>query len=331
MKSSFRTLLLTLFSLVIFVGCKDGTPNNSASSQGAAYELIVVCAQPQWEGAVGDTLREILLHPVHMINQREPLFDVLRVLPAGFNKLVTKHRNILIINVSENQQEPQILVRTNVYATPQLVVTVSAPDNATMAQFLDESRSELLSLFELAERERDLNAMAKYGPKNLEDTILNRFGLQLDLPVGFTLRSEKPDFMWLSYEMPQSSQGLFVYSYPYTGREDFTLEALVAARNRFAALIPGPSDGSYMITVPDAEMKYKKINGRSWAEMRGFWDVHGDFMGGPFVSYSTVDTQTKGIITIDCYVYSPKLPKRNYLRALEHIVYSASIPGDTAN
>ena len=35
-----------------------------------------------------------------------------------------------------------------------------------------------------------------------------------------------------------------------------------------------------------------RMEGRLWCELRGFWDVHGDFMGGPFVSYTTVDTAT---------------------------------------
>ena len=58
--------------------------------------------------------------------------------------------------------------------------------------------------------------------------------------------------------------------------------------------------------------------------MRGFWDVEGDFMGGPFVSYTTVDTATDRVFTLDCYVYSPKLPKRNYMREVEHLLHLAA-------
>lgn len=52
------------------------------NAQGAPYELIVVCDQPEWQGALGDTLRSILTEPVAGLNQREPHFDVLRVLPG---------------------------------------------------------------------------------------------------------------------------------------------------------------------------------------------------------------------------------------------------------
>ena len=110
-------------------------------------------------------------------------------------------------------------------------------------------------------------------------------------------------------------------------------------RNAFAKRIPGPSAGSYMITVeqiPDAEGRsaiplrplYRTVvvNGREWIEMRGFWDVENDYMGGPFVSYTTINDATNEVFTIDCYVHSPKYGKRNFLRPLEHLVYLISFP-----
>ena len=49
-------------------------------------------------------------------------------------------------------------------------------------------------------------------------------------------------------------------------------------------------------------------------------------MGGPFVSYTTIDTATNSIITIDGYVFSPVLHKRNYVREMEHLVYTVEFP-----
>jgi hypothetical protein len=49
-------------------------------------------------------------------------------------------------------------------------------------------------------------------------------------------------------------------------------------------------------------------------------------MGGPFVSYTTVNQATKEVITIDCYIYSPKDEKRNMMRDLQHLVYLIDIP-----
>ena len=155
--------------------------------------------------------------------------------------------------------------------------------------------------------------------------------MEIKVPKGYVLAKQTDDFLWARYEYPTASQGFFVYSYPYEGPESLSLDALIKARNRFAALIPGPSDGSYMITSDAFEPGYRlfRLEGRLWCELRGFWDVEGDFMGGPFVSYTTVDTETNRIFTLDGYVYAPDLNKprkRNYIRGIEHLLYTIHFP-----
>ncbi len=86
------------------------------------------------------------------------------------------------------------------------------------------------------------------------------------------------------------------------------------------------------MTTSDAfapDYRLFRIEGRLWCELRGFWDVKGDFMGGPFVSYTTVDTENNRVFTLDCYVYAPDLNKprkRNYMRGLEHLLYTVTFP-----
>ena len=131
-------------------------------------------------------------------------------------------------------------------------------------------------------------------------------------------------------QYPTASQGFFLYQYPYAGAASLSPGALLDARNRFAARIPGPSDGSYMTTSEAYEPDYRmfRLEGRLWAELRGFWDVYGDFMGGPFVSYSTVDTAAGKVFTFDAYVYSPKLGKRNFMHGVEHLLYTIRFSED---
>lgn len=153
-----------------------------------------------------------------------------------------------------------------------------------------------------------MKANETYGNPGIESAILKTFGVEMKVPKGYTLAAQKPDFIWARNEYPTASQGFFIYSYPYEGKQSLTEEALVAARNKYAAQIPGPAEGSYMITSDAFAPDYRlfRMEGRLWCELRGFWDVHGDFMGGPFVSYTTVDTATNRVFTLDCYVYAPR-------------------------
>ncbi len=329
MRIIFR--ILTIALLAAAVSCKAFRTADSLDrpiSQGSPYELIVIADNAEWDGELGDTLRAVLQSPVPMINQREPLFDLLRVLPAGFKNLVMKHRNVLDIDIDPKYEESALGVRYDIYSAPQIVLTLSAPNYKSAVAYVDANRELLLQALESAERDRSIAYGKKYYEKALMQIIHDKFGVTMNVPKGYMLRNQKDNFLWASFEMPQSSMGFFMYSYPYTGPKDLSMQSLLAARSKYAAYIPGPSDGSYMITADAFEPEYTayRTEGRLWVEMRGFWDVANDFMGGPFVSFTTVNTQTNEVITLDCYVYSPKLHKRNYVRELEHLRYLITFP-----
>ena len=57
-------------------------------------------------------------------------------------------------------------------------------------------------------------------------------------------------------------------------------------------------------------------------ETRGMWNVVGDFMGGPFVSYSIVDPTSSKIVTAEGWIFYPNKEKRDLLRQQESILYS---------
>ena len=209
-----------------------------------------------------------------------------------------------------------------------VVGTLQGPDDKALTDYLSEHRESLVQVLEKAERDRAVKFAEAFSEQRVAKAIKSTFGVDMTVPKGYVLAADEKDFLWARYEYPTASQGFFIYSYPYRGKESLSPGALLAARNEFAARIPGPSDGSYMTTSEAFEPDYRmfRMEGRLWCELRGFWDVHGDFMGGPFVSYTTVDTATGRVLTIDCYVYSPKNHKRNYVRGVEHLLYLLKFP-----
>ena len=333
MKTLFRITVAALL-VATMAGCDafKTLGNSKKSAQGKPYELIVVCPQQEWEGEVGDTLRAIFTAPVPYLNQTEPIFDVLRVTERGFRDMIADHRNILKVIVDPSLTETATAVQYDVTSQPQIVLTLQGPSDSTVVRYLSENRGDLVYVLEKAERDRAVKANEVYNNPGIESDILKTFGVEMKVPKGYILAAQKPDFVWARNEYPTASQGFFVYSYPYEGPQSLSEQALTAARNKFAALIPGPSEGSYMTTSDAIEPSYRmfRLEGRLWCELRGFWDVKGDFMGGPFVSYSTVDTATNRVFTLDGYVYAPDLNKprkRNYVRGVEHLLYSVKFPG----
>ena len=336
--TKFFLLLVSLFAIV---GCDSFRSLTSAkkTAQGSPYEVLIVCDGQEWESALGEELRNTFNTSVEMLNQKEPMFDMVRITARDFKHLLPSYRNILKVLCSPSVEQPTILAQYDVVASPQIVLTFQGPSIEAMVAYLKDNGSNLLRVLEIAERNRTLEIAKKQGAKPLEKIIKRVFDIEMAIPNGYLFRAESDNFVWASNEYPAASQGFFIYSRPYNGKDDISTESLVKARSAFAKRIPGPTDGSYMTTVtriPNVEdngyvdfmpeRKVLRINGRDWIELRGFWDVEKNFMGGPFVSYTTLDQRTNRLLTIDCYVYSPKYGKRNFLRPLEHLIYGVSFP-----
>lgn len=324
-RTVFRNLIIGSAAL-LFMGCDAMhtlTDSKRNTSQGGPYEVVTICHQPLWEGEVGGALRSILRAQDPYLNAEEPLFDLFQVTPRNVTKIVDDHRNQIIVKVDASVETAGAGVSYDVTASPQIVITLQGPSERAVAAYLQENGEALVQMLEKAERDRAIAYAKKFNEKFIQEQIEKTFGVQMTVPKGYVLAKQTEDFMWMRYEYPAASKGFMLYSRPYEGPASLSATAVERARLKFAAEIPGPSDGSYMTTSYVFPPIYRmlKIGDRYWAELRGFWDVENDFMGGPFVSYSTLDEESNRVITLDCYIYSPKLDKRNFMRDVEHLVY----------
>ena len=333
MNGSFFKLWMWLLVVSVLPACdalNTLSDAKSNTSQGAPYEVVTICNQPIWEGAVGEQLRTILRAQDPYLNAQETLFDLFQVTPHNVTNIVDTHRNQIEVKVDPTLEVASAGARYDVTASPQIIITLQGPSQEAIADYLQTHSEALVQLLEKSERDRSIAYAERHFEPFIQEQILKTFGVEMDVPKGYVLAKQTEDFMWMRYEYPAASKGFMLYSRPYEGPESLSDIAVERARLKFAAEIPGPSDGSYMTTSYAFPPIYRtvKIDGRFWVELRGFWDVERDFMGGPFVSYTTLDEREGELLTIDCYVYSPKYGKRNFLRPLEHLVYGVTFPTD---
>ncbi|MEG0602500.1 MAG: DUF4837 family protein [Mucinivorans sp.] len=315
-----------MFSLIALIFCAScGTGIYEIAATGKPYEVLVVADRPLWDGATGDTIRALMNKEVEWVNQPEPIFDLLNMAPQGLNDLMRRHRNLMIINIDPKADSTVLTATFDRWATGQVVMEIVAPSDSSAAQYIHQNGVTLVSWLEKLERDRMSERGKKYSDPSLSELIKNKFGFTMDIPQGYRVRNDTTNFLWISYEMPLASQGLAIYTFPrLRGKLN-----ILAERNLAVAQIPGPSVGSYMSTdttfAPD--LRGFNINGRDWNEVRGFWNVKNDFMGGPFINYITLDTINNRYIAIDMYVLSPTIryPKRNYIRQLESLMMNVKI------
>jgi len=231
------------------------------------------------------------------------------------------------IIVNSPKKESKMVIQENVWAAPQIVITVSAPTSQEAAAIITKEGDILITALLEAERNRNIQNAKKYEEKALRAIVTQKFGGSPFFPKGYNLRKETEDFVWISYETNKTNQGILIYNYPYTDSTDFLLENLINKRNDILLKnVPGELENTYMTTNMLAEhepgMSWVKYKKRDFIELRGLWEVQNDFMGGPFVDHIFLDKEKKNIIVLEAFVYAPSYDKRNYLRQVESIIYS---------
>ncbi len=322
-----KSLLYLLVPIIFVMGCGEPSRVNIAAS-GSPYEIFVVTDKAIWKGEVGDTIRSIMNEEVLWVNQPEPIFTIHNITPQALNNITRKHRNLLIINTNSKADSATLSYTENKWATGQIVIEIEAPNDNSAAMFIGENSKTITDFLHILEQKRMNRRAAKYNDKYVEELIKKKYGFDMVFPRGYRVANDIDNFLWLTYEMPIASQGVVIYTFD-RAKEGEKLD-LVAQRNLAVMSIPGPVDGSYMGTDVTfyPESTPVVINGVSWIETRGFWKAEGDWMGGPFINYVTLDKVNNRYIGIDLYVYSPspKYPKRNYIRQLESLMLGVTIP-----
>ena len=325
MKTRIFLLTLMIPALLLTAGCKkDKSATLLPSITGKAGEVEIVSSKARWESEVGNAIRTVLQGEYPFTPQKEPRYRIYNVPPEGFVNFFRSHRNILYVHIADTCAQ-KVMVSKDVWASPQTMVTVYAPDEQSAIELILAKEEYICETFEDAERERVIINAKKFENPGLGQAVRNIYGGAPYFPSSYTLKKQADDFMWISYETTYTTQGIFIYKFPYTGEEQFTREALVAKRNEvMKENVPGSLEGSYMITNPVITPGYwnKSYKGRDFTEIRSLWETQNDYMGGPFISDAFRSADGKDVIVIEGFVYAPKYDKRDYLRQLEAIIYS---------
>lgn len=321
------TAIAAILSIIAMTSCQQGSKKTLLPNvSGKAGEVLVVMNKGDWEGAPGTILRDSLMADCPFLPQKEPLYSLTNITPSNFVQMFQIHRNIICANINAGVNVPGVVYRVDKWASPQIVITINAQTSEEAADIILENIQKISATLEQMERDRVINNTRQYQERKLATAVKDFIGADMVFPSGFKLKKKTEDFMWISYETTYVQQGIFIYRYPAFGKkEELSTKALVQQRNAvLKEQVPGMLDGSYMTTstIIDPAVKYASYKDLKFAELRGFWDVHGDFMGGPFVSHTLYTPDGVELVCIEAYVYAPKYDKRLYLRQVESLLYS---------
>ena len=321
-------MAVALAAIIALTSCSEEKKRKALlpNISGKAGEVIVVIDKGNWEGVVGTALRDSLACETPYLPQREPLFGLVNVPQNAFTNMFQIHRNIIYVNVNSTVTEPGIVIRKDVWATPQTVIYVNAADSESAAQIIAENSAIMVTTIEQAERDRIIRNIKKYEELKLAQTVRGMVGGSPHFPSGYKLKKKTSDFIWIEYAIQDVTQGILVYQYPVEeGKQMLSLDSIIENSNEILKNnVPGMFDNTYMTTSTAVRpgIEYKRYKGLEFAEVRGFWEVYNDYMGGPFVSHAFYSQDGQNVIVLQGFVYAPKYDKRQYLRQVESVIYS---------
>lgn len=297
----------------------------TAKVQSAPYELLVVANKDWLKTTTGQSLVEVVEAPIEGLPQVEPHFRVTYIDPVAFKGTFRTYGNIVMVRVGKKYGEPLIWVERDVYAQPQLLLHVDAPDNEAFVREVLDNRAAILSLLNANEFSRERAYLNKKYSGVVNRQAKQQFGVNIHVPQDIDDVKKGAKFFWASASKQEFRLNVCLYTLPM---QEMTLQQMVAARDSVMQInIPGGREGQWMET--DSRTVSSDIvtfDGKSVVSMRGLWDMKNDAMGGPFVCYVYPDEKNNRLLVAEGFVFAPEENKRALIRQLEAALQTLEMP-----
>lgn len=315
--------IVLFFSLLVIISCqnKKSAPLVLASN-GNINTITVVMTDQLWEGEIGQTLRDMYAYPAEGLPQQEPLYDLKQIPPEVFSGFAQSSRSVLWVGISN---QTNVRIDKNTYAQPQTVAVFTAPTPTTLTEILVSQSEEVIKTIRKQERTERLRRIRKstYAKHGLD----KKFGVALTMPSAYKIFKENENTTWFQREVQKGHINLLVTTTPYdtdiVAQQD--LDKIIAQHDSIGkAFIPGRLPNSHLIT----EKAYKpyvystSFGNKPALEIRGTWEVQGDFMAGPFLQYIINDKPNNRNIILEGFVFAPSAAKRDYIFEIETVLRS---------
>lgn len=215
MKKYFFYLSMALVALVV-ASC--GLKGNHTSS-GRPYELLVVVDAGVWDRAAGRALHDVLDSDMPGLPQSEPSFRIMYTSPKDYDSTLKLIRNIIIVDIKDIYTKGTFKYAKDVYASPQLILTIQAPDEEVFEKFVEENKQTIIDFFTRAEMNRQITLLEEKHSNFISQKIDSLFGCDIWIPSELNNSKTGEDFFWAS--LPAHSLMLTLQ----TGQSVLTLPA----------------------------------------------------------------------------------------------------------
>lgn len=308
--SANRHTLLALLALVVMISACDRRHSLLPRSGGKPSEVLIV-------GDYDNLLSSELTQTVAGLPQTEPCFDVSVISHDRLNQTTRLARNIVVTDIdSRRHSHLHVSYEKDVYAYPQMIVTVESPSVSEIKEKITSLGSKLRTLLSRAETNREIVGLEDSHNATIGEKVEQIFGWTMLIPPDMRAMKTADGFVWLSDDGRAVQRNICLYTLP-EGCD------VVSGRDSMMAInIPGEQAGMHMRTA-SVSVKEESLEGTERITVyRGLWEMKGDAMGGPYTLHVHNDSTSGKLLIAEVFVYAPGQKKRNLMRQLEASLYT---------
>jgi len=345
MKTKFTILSLLIISLLLTVSC-----STKKKAKGPEDEIHVVADSTEFlviEEALKETFGKIIHTP-----QPEELFQIIRHSVNNMNLLKLK-KNIIIASpinsgsLTSNYLETIIdssvqqmikndsvfvINKYDLWAQDQLVMILTANNIDSLASKIRSEKDDLLYFFREASNKRLSLGLynSRFEQKNIEAKLLRDYGWMMYVQADYQVAIEVPEsnFVWFRRGVnSEIEKWLFVHWIDNATPEFLDIDLIAAERNRLTKEYYRTTDDSiyvelYHDSVAVTMNSEVNFNDRYALMTQGLWRFNNNSGGGPFISYTFYDEESRRIYMLDASVFAPKYFKKSLIQQVDVLLHS---------
>lgn len=317
-----------LFLLIAggFISCNETNDAGNRdkylpSSSGTHAELLIVTQDTFWQSYVGEMLLATFAREQYGLPQPEGVFSVNRIKPAAFTSIFKRAKSIVLV---EKGDSTAIRIQKNVWAKPQLVATLIAPTHKALYALIKKHEADLVEVFHTADISIVKNRLKGTAYTTLPPALSEMGIKEMTFSSGFEQTLDKTEIK-IFRQSTKKTQQFMVFSKRPIPEDLLPGQDILPARDSIGKqYFEGTSEGSYFGTemmIPPQQQN-TEIDGQFAIETRGLWKTFGDFMGGPFLSYTIYNDAKDEILCVEGFIYGPDAKKRNIIMEMEAMMRS---------
>ena len=323
------TIITTIAMLATTTGCRVESTPDAKTTVGKDYQVVVICDDEAWKGDLSMAVCDLLEEDIDGLVRPQGHVDIGK--QVSLNKATDADRRYgitLVIKLAPTTEEPSYKVTSDIYARPQIIVTLTAANAEQAIDYIKSHTAELREVMTASEREEALKAAKGKSAKQLMEDFKNSTGYSIVIPHSFSKANPADESLtWYIRDYKNKAQYIFAFSTEYNPESDIATEskAIVDAINaKFNTIASKDVTGSYMQIdmYRPVVVDVVNVNDRKMLELRGCWEVARDYMGGSFTAYTIFEPETSTATVVIFALYAPEEAQRNLMREMEALIYT---------